>query len=171
MSSDESPLWALAPIYIIQSSVVKVCALDTCSLGQEFLRNSMQKAKVTSQAEYKKYLSVTRIDKKASEEDEMPPVPNANILSLFFFFHIFANERGFSFTQTIAVLMGLAIYVPLPFLPFATEKSGMQTGRDSTGIKHEGKIKYLPFCFLVLSRTTRRKERDTGCFHSFRHQL
>lgn len=49
----------------------------------------MQKAKVTSQAEYKKYLSVTRIDKKASEEEEMPPVPNANILSFFFFFSIF----------------------------------------------------------------------------------
>lgn len=83
VSSDESPLWALAPIYIIQSSVVKVCSSDTCILGQEFLRNFMQKAKVTSQAEYKKYLSVTRIDKKASEEEETLPVPNANILSYF----------------------------------------------------------------------------------------
>lgn len=53
--------------------------------------------------------------------------------------------------------MGLAIYVPLPFLPFATEKSGMQTGRDSTGIKHEGKIKYLPFCFLFFFENNKKK--------------
>lgn len=67
------------------------------------------------------------------------------------------------------------VFHHLHFLPFATEKSEkddqknmMQTGRDSTGIKHKGKITYTPFCSPVLSTTKRKMEEDPGCFHSVR---
>lgn len=92
--------------------------------------------------------------------------------------HIIANECGFLLIQTITVLMFFTTSVSLHFLPFATEKlekddqrKRMHTGRDSTGIKHKGKIKYIPFCFPVLSTTRRKTEDDPGCFHSFRYWI
>lgn len=71
---------------------------------------------------------------------------------------------GFLLIQTITVLMFFTTYVSLHFLPFSTEKlekdepkKKMHTGRDSTGIKHKAKIKYIPFCFPVLSTTKIKK--------------
>lgn len=45
VSNEDSPLWDTVRIYIIWSSVSKMCSLHTHVIGQEFLTNSRQNIK------------------------------------------------------------------------------------------------------------------------------
>lgn len=92
--------------------------------------------------------------------------------------HIFTNECG---GFCLFKLLQCWCFPPFTYhfifclLPLKNQrkmtKKKMHTGRDSTGIKHKGKINYIPFCFLVLSTTKRKMEEDPGCFHSFKYWI
>lgn len=106
------------------------------------------------QAKYKTHVSVTRTDKKQNSPKRNTHPCFQMLTFEIVLLHIFANECGVLLIQTTTMLLFFTIYVLLHFLPFVTrklekdEKKPQQTnkkhiGKDSTGIKHKGKTKYI----------------------------